>query len=462
MAKLIGRYEISEELGRGGMSTVYVAFDPKLHREVALKLMDQQLTTEPSFVARFEREARTIAALEHNAIVSIYDFGEFDSWLYLVMPYMKGGSLKEQIARGPLSPEQSYDVVRRIGSALDKAHSKNIIHRDLKPGNILLDEEQEAYLTDFGIVKVAKGDTEYLTQTGQTIGTFAYMSPEQLMGETLDGRSDLYALGIVLYEMLTGKHPYGDETTTDAAMAVAHTQAPIPDVTEDNSDLPPAFAGVIRKVLAKTPADRYATGRELSEAIAEALTAQASHPSPATAMPTKDELAPELEDQQEMAPVVAGKTERLADKSERPAVAASQGENGELPAAISPLPRWAVWLVGIATIIAAMGAVVASDILFDQDFVVFYWLIIGLLIGATILTRPADWRWRLTAGILGIFSFIITFLTYDQLGLLLPAIAGIIIGLVLGIQAFRGGGKILAVFGVASVILGLLTLLLTS
>jgi hypothetical protein len=271
MAKSIGRYEIREELGRGGMAAVYLAYDPQLGREVALKLMDQQLSGDPTFAARFEREAKTVAALEHGAIVSLYDYGEADGWLYLVMRYMKGGSLKEQIARGPLSLERAYNVVHRIGSALDKAHRMDIVHRDLKPGNILLDEEGETYLSDFGIVKVAKGEAEYLTETGQTLGTFAYMSPEQVLGKELDGRSDIYALGVVLYEMLTGKHPFGDVATTSGAMAVAHTQQPIPDVTADNPDLPVALIPVIQKALAKEPADRYGAGAEMAAAMRAAL-----------------------------------------------------------------------------------------------------------------------------------------------------------------------------------------------
>jgi hypothetical protein len=282
MAKTIGRYEIRDELGRGGMATVYLAHDTRLDRDVALKLLDQQLTADAAFAARFEREAKTVAALEHSAIVSLYDFGEADGWLYLVMRYMPGGSLKQRIAQSPLSPQEAYNVVRRIGSALDKAHRNGIIHRDLKPGNVLLDEEQEPYLSDFGIVKVATGgDEEYLTQTGQTLGTFAYMSPEQLLGKALDGRSDIYALGIVLYEMLTGKHPYAETATTSAAMVIAHTQEPPPDISKDNPDLPPAFKAIIEKALAKDPADRYATGAEMAAAVGEALSGKAAGPSAA-------------------------------------------------------------------------------------------------------------------------------------------------------------------------------------
>jgi serine/threonine-protein kinase len=156
MARSIGRYEIREELGRGGMGVVYLAEDSRLDRLVALKLLNQQLSADPSFAARFEREARTVAGLSHTAIVSLYDYGESDGWLYLVMPYMQGGTLKEAIARKALSPGAALNVLTCIGGALDKAHSQGIVHRDLKPANILLDEEEQPYLSDFGIVKMAR------------------------------------------------------------------------------------------------------------------------------------------------------------------------------------------------------------------------------------------------------------------------------------------------------------------
>jgi serine/threonine-protein kinase len=482
MAKSIGRYEIREELGRGGMSTVYLAFDPKLHREVALKLMDQNLTADPAFSARFEREARIVAALDHTAIVSLYDFGEANGWLYLVMPYLKGGSLKGRIAQGPLSARQAYGVVRRIAGALDKAHSKDIIHRDLKPGNILLDEEQEAYLSDFGIVKVAKGDTEYLTQTGQTIGTFAYMSPEQLMGEPLDGRSDLYALGIVLYEMLTGKHPYGDEMTTDAAMAVAHTQAPVPDVTKDNSALPPVFSEIIYKALAKDAGDRYATGRELAMAMYTALTgskpaaraatagavraaaATPAAPKPSSAAPAIDQpiVQPETRQPAREQPVPAAaspsavvqESAPATPQAEVPQTAAPDSEAKKSPATATPLPRWIMVLTGLATFIIG-GILMMNTWAIIEGYPVFYWLFIGLLTGVSTLSRPADWRWRLAVGILGIFGFMLAFVNSSSFWPV--GIVGIIIGVIQVIQTKRGAGMALAALGAASLILGLAT-----
>jgi serine/threonine-protein kinase len=467
MAKTIGRYEIREELGRGGMSAVYLAYDPRLHREVALKLMDQQLSTDPAFAARFEREARTVAALEHSAVVALYDYGESGGWLYLVMPYMKGGSLKALIAQGSLSARRSYNVLRRIGSALDKAHGKDIIHRDLKPANILLDEEREAYLSDFGIVKVARGDTEYLTQTGQTIGTFAYMSPEQLMGEPMDGRSDLYALGIVLYEMLTGKHPYGDDNTTDAAMAVAHTQAPIPDVAKDNLDLPAACTDIIYKALAKRPADRYATGRDMALDMYRALTARpptavAAARQPTPAVPAVQRTAAPV-DQEKPAPAAVPRAATPPPQAKAPPVSTPQtspkpteAATGKARRATSkPLPRWIMVLLGLATILFGI-LYVTNPISFVSDaYVVLYWPIVGFLTGISLLPRLAGWRWRLPIAVLGIGAFVLAvWITNVQTAVTVAGLAGALIGLIQIVNGFRGAGLALVALGGTSLILG--------
>jgi serine/threonine protein kinase len=202
--KKYGRYEIESELGRGGMSTVYLANDPRFGRKVALKVMSQTLRDDPTFRGRFEREARIIATLEHPAIVPVYDYGE-DRAPYLVMRYMPGGTLADRIISGPLTLETAVPIIQRLAGALDHAHEHGVIHRDLKPGNILFDQYNNAFLTDFGIVKLVQGSNTALTASG-VIGTPAYMSPEQIHGETsLDGRSDIYTLGIILFEMLTGR-----------------------------------------------------------------------------------------------------------------------------------------------------------------------------------------------------------------------------------------------------------------
>ena len=189
--KRIGRYEIKSEIGRGGMGTVYLAHDPRFRRNVAVKVLPRQYTHDPKFRARFEREAQTIAALEHPAIVPVHDFGEDDGQPFLVMRYMPGGSLAEKLTKGALSLKQTATILDRIGSALDRAHSKGIIHRDLKPGNILFDGYGEAYLADFGIAKMAEA-TAALTGNS-LIGTPAYLSPEQVTGHEIEGRADIYA-----------------------------------------------------------------------------------------------------------------------------------------------------------------------------------------------------------------------------------------------------------------------------
>ena len=261
----IGRYEIRDELGAGGMGTVYLAHDPKLRRDVALKVLQPQLfLQDPDFSLRFEREVTTIASLEHSSIVPLHDFGEDGEWLYFVMRLMNGGTLEDRIAQGPIALDEMTRILRRIASALDKAHSRGIVHRDLKPGNILFDDDGDAYLADFGIVKT-EDSTGIKTRTGLALGTPQYMSPEQLEGRTLDGRSDIYSLGIVLYEMLSGSKPFDHESA--AQVIVMHLRDPAPSLVEANPDLPPGLDDVIQKSMAKEPQLRYATASEMMQAV---------------------------------------------------------------------------------------------------------------------------------------------------------------------------------------------------
>lgn len=260
----IGRYEVIRELGRGGMATVYLAHDPHFNRDVAIKVLPPQFMHDPMFLARFKREAQTIAALEHEAIVPVYDFGEANGQPFLVMRYLSGGSLVERIAKGALPIEDAAIIVQRIGLALDEAHSKGIIHRDLKPGNILFDHHGNAFLSDFGIVKLAESTTTF---TGShIIGTPAYMSPEQARGDAkLDGRSDIYALGAILFEMLSGQQPY--QADTPMGMAVKHITDPVPRITSVNQDIPTTFEAIIMQAMDKQPDKRFATAGELAAAL---------------------------------------------------------------------------------------------------------------------------------------------------------------------------------------------------
>ena len=264
----VGRYEIRSELGRGGMATVCLGFDPKTQREVAIKLLPPIVLQDPKFRARFEREAHTIAQLEHPAIVPLYDYGEDNGQLYFIMRRMSGGSLNDKLKTGPLAPVEASDIIQRISRGLDQAHAKGFIHRDLKPDNVLFDEHGDAYISDFGIAKLTEGGGT-MTGTG-IIGTPAYMSPEQARGDSdLDGRSDIYSLGAIVYEMLTGKLPY--EADTPMGIAIKHITDPVPRILDTNPDLPAACAEVIDRAMAKDKAGRYATAKELAAALTAAV-----------------------------------------------------------------------------------------------------------------------------------------------------------------------------------------------
>jgi serine/threonine-protein kinase len=218
---------------------------------------------DPQFRARFEREAKTIAMLEHPAIVPVYDFGEEDGQPYFVMRYMTGGSLSDRISQGPIPVEEAARILERLAPGLDEAHAKNIVHRDLKPGNILFDRLNEPYVSDFGIAKLSEAQANI---TGSAvIGTPTYMSPEQAQGEPVDGRSDIYALGVILFEMLSGKPPY--KADTPMGVVVKHITEPVPNILEVNPALPQAIEVIIQKAMAKDREARFATCTELAAAL---------------------------------------------------------------------------------------------------------------------------------------------------------------------------------------------------
>jgi len=264
IAKRFGRYEIQSELGRGGMAVVYHAFDPKSGREVALKVLPRQMTHDPQFRARFENEIKTVAGLEHASIVPVYDVGEEDEQPYFVMRYMPGGSLAQRIAKGRLSLEETARIVGKIASALAYAHQKGVIHRDVKPDNILFDSNDEPFISDFGIAKLFSGGTGSLTNK-EYVGTPAYMSPEQSQGNKMDGRSDVYSLGAVIFEMLTGEKPYQAETPM--GLAVKHVTQPVPNILRALASLPGEADELIRTAMAKKKEDRYSSPIALAKAL---------------------------------------------------------------------------------------------------------------------------------------------------------------------------------------------------
>jgi serine/threonine-protein kinase len=263
----IGIYEVKSELGRGGMATVYRAYDPRFEREVAVKVLPQELLhSDPQFRLRFEREAKIIAQLEHSAIVPVYDVGESDGQPYFVMRYMNGGSLSERIKAGIFTIDEAIQILGAIAPGLDEAHSKGIVHRDIKPSNILFDKRGNPYISDFGIAKLSQAQAGNVTGSA-IIGTPAYMAPEQAQGIEVDGRADIYALGIILFEMLTGKQPY--EADTPMAVAIKHITDPVPQIRQSNPKLPEGMETIIQKAMAKNKNDRFSSAVEMTNALRE-------------------------------------------------------------------------------------------------------------------------------------------------------------------------------------------------
>lgn len=265
IGKTLGQFEIAEEIGRGGMATVYKARQRSMNRVVAIKVLPRQMLHDPGFYERFEREVDVISHLEHPHILPIYDYGQDDGLPYIAMRYLGGGSLEQRIRRGQVRVEDIEKPLRQVAQALDYAHQQGIIHRDLKPGNIMLDENGNAYLTDFGIARVLGSDL-----TGSMIiGTPAYMSPEQANGLPVDGRSDIYSLGIVLYEWITGRGPYQAETPM--AVLLKQIQEPMPSLRQIRGDIPQAVDDVIQKATAKNPDYRFSSAGELAQAFANSV-----------------------------------------------------------------------------------------------------------------------------------------------------------------------------------------------
>ena len=256
----LGSYEILEEIGRGGMGCVYKARQPGLDRIVAVKVLLPQLAADRVFVERFLREAKSIATLEHPGIVTIYDVGEASGTYYFAMQLLDGRPLDEILEDGePLPYERAVDVLGQMARALDYAHHAGILHRDVKPGNIIITESGHAVLTDFGIAQTLS-DTR-LTKTGTSIGSPEYMAPEQIEGKKLDSRTDLYSLGVVFYQMLTGSVPYKGESPV--AIVYQHVKAPVPSVRDVDRNIPEHLDHVAATLMAKLPEERYASAKEL-------------------------------------------------------------------------------------------------------------------------------------------------------------------------------------------------------
>jgi serine/threonine-protein kinase len=259
----VGNYEIVDEIGRGGMATVYRAYQPRMDRFVAVKVIHRSIVGDTRALERFQREAQLIARLEHPHLLPVFDFDGLHEPPYIVMRYLEGGTLREVLDEARLPLGEVVYMLRQIASALDYAHRQGVIHRDIKPSNIMVDQDGNAFLMDFGIARMNEGGTG-LTQTGFAVGTPGYMAPEQGMGmTTVDHRADLYSLGVMLFQMLTGEMPYGGETPM--AVILKHMRDPIPRASELNTALPPEIDDVIARAMAKQPEDRYDTAGDLAD-----------------------------------------------------------------------------------------------------------------------------------------------------------------------------------------------------
>ncbi|MCB0172010.1 MAG: protein kinase, partial [Anaerolineae bacterium] len=272
IGKTLGKYRLVGKLGSGGMAEVYKAYQPGLDRFVAIKVMHEHLGQDPEFVRRFQREASTAGRLAHPNVVQILDFDQVAGIYFMVMQFINGPSLKDEFkalrqqGRG-FSLKAISRIFLALGSAIDYAHRHRMVHRDLKPGNIMINENGQVLLTDFGITRLLDG-TRY-TATGAMLGTPAYMSPEQSRGAKVDGRSDIYTLGVILYELVTGKVPF--EAPTPVGVLMQHVGQPLPPPRLINATLPRPVEDVIVKALQKSPDDRYQSAGELAQALRDAV-----------------------------------------------------------------------------------------------------------------------------------------------------------------------------------------------
>ncbi len=290
---LDGRYEVDAPLGTGGMAAVYRGTDTVLGRTVAIKVLADRFVGDEQFVTRFRREAQAAAGLNHPNVVSVYDTGDDGDAHYIVMEYVAGRTLADVLREeGALLPSRATAIIEQVADALEAAHTQTLVHRDVKPGNILLTDGGDVKVADFGIARAATDET--LTQTGIILGTASYLSPEQTQGQAVDARSDIYSMGCVLFEMLTGRTPFPGDSVI--AIAYRHVnEAPIPP-SRLNNDVPPELDAVVLRAMAKDPDDRYASAADVRAALIPlrgtdplpAHSAQPTEPMPADQIPGGD------------------------------------------------------------------------------------------------------------------------------------------------------------------------------
>jgi eukaryotic-like serine/threonine-protein kinase len=280
IGELIGdRFRLEERVGSGGMSSVYRAFDPTLERRVAIKMMHRDISSDPDQLERFRREARAVARLNHPHVVTVIDAGEDDGTPYIVFEYVEGETLKDRIRRlGRLPVSEAVAYAIEVARALECAHAHKLVHRDVKPQNVLIDPDGRAKVTDFGIARSL--ETQGLTAPGRVLGTTDYVSPEQALGHEVTEQSDVYSLGVVLYEMLTGEVPF--KADTQVAVAMKHVKDPLPDVQRRRPEISASLAAVVDRATAKETPNRYATVGEMVHDLEEVLAIEAARTGEAT------------------------------------------------------------------------------------------------------------------------------------------------------------------------------------
>ncbi len=348
--RTIGKYQVVEHLGRGGMAEVYKAYQPNLDRYVALKLMHAFLVEDKDFISRFEREAKNVAALRHPNIVQVYDFDVADGMPFMVMEFIEGGTLKthlENLAqRGESLPiSEAVRIIHEIGEALSYAHKRSMIHRDVKPANVMLDSSGRVILTDFGIAKILTGPSH--TATGATIGTPSYMSPEQGLGRPGDHRSDIYSLGVMLYQLATGQLPY--DADTPLAVMLKHVNDPLPMPRSIKPGIPEGIERIILKSMAKSPDDRFQTVDDMLKHLNDMETATLLAVPAASMAGGVAASASTISASAASAGATAPGVTKVASHP-----AADTAPAAAARPALAGIPMWAV-VVGVVTLIAVLG-----------------------------------------------------------------------------------------------------------
>jgi serine/threonine protein kinase len=303
IGKAFGPYKVLEKIGEGGMAVVYRGVQESLERYVAIKVLRTELSADQEFIARFRQEALAVAQLSHPNILHVYDAGFAHGVYYIVMAYVDGGSLKDLIAQGPVEETFACSLAASLADALDYAHQQGLIHRDVKPSNVLLTRDGRPLLTDFGIAKLLD-EGQRLTRTGTSIGTPEYMAPEQAQGQAVDGRTDIYALGVVLYEMLAGWVPFSAQTPI--ATLYRHVNEPPPPLKQINISVPEWLDAIVQKALAKRPLDRFQRASRMAEALRERQAPSAAE----VARPAREPARPEPTQRVSAAPATAPAAER--------------------------------------------------------------------------------------------------------------------------------------------------------